>query len=319
MLLTQTYVCFWLLAFSVWLTLRQCPLGYVRGEKSYLLLYQTLLLSNIAVNIGTDKDSLTSITCLLTMENADFLLIYKKGLVPSPGLVCSECSPIGRPEPMSALGGPDRAVVSSRPSHLSPIPALQPGWCCGAGCTIASPMSVSACTAGCKAGLRLIFLHISQYTTSIATLGLSYPPCRVSLVWSRDEEPLQECFGFSTCPDTSLPLALMSTEERRGRKFYTEPRWWRQPKVSVFLGDCIFSVLTAGLKLTWNRPVSESSVSSGSFRWVLQISSRPSVQSKNSSSSCWSRTPRTCSHFRSTSSASAHPRDLKGREGGQGK
>lgn len=80
------------------------------------------------------------------------------------------------------------------------------------------------------------------------------------------------------------------------------------------VGDCIFFVLTAGLKLTWNRPVSVSSVSSGSFRWVWQISSRPSVHSENSSSSCWSRTSRTRSHFWRTSSASAHPRGLEGRQ-----
>lgn len=85
------------------------------------------------------------------------------------------------------------------------------------------------------------------------------------------------------------------------------------------LCDCIFTVLTAGLKLTWNRPVSVSSVSSGSVRWVWQICSRPSVHSVNSSSSCWSRTSRTCSHFWRTSSASAHPRGLEVREGGKQK
>lgn len=84
---------------------------------------------------------------------------------------------------------------------------------------------------------------------------------------------------------------------------------------NMFNGDCIFFVLTAGLKLTWNRRLSVSSVSSGSFRWVWQISSKPSVHSENSSSSCWSRTSRTCSHFWRTSSASAHPRGLEGREG----
>lgn len=58
-----------------------------------------------------------------------------------------------------------------------------------------------------------------------------------------------------------------------------------------------------------------SSVSSGSLRWLWQTSSRPSVHSENSSSSCWSRTSRTRSHFRRTSSASAHPRGLEGGAG----
>lgn len=80
------------------------------------------------------------------------------------------------------------------------------------------------------------------------------------------------------------------------------------------LGDCIFHALTAGLKLTWNRPVSVSSVSSGSFRCVWQMSSRPSVHSENSSSSCWSRISRTRSHFWRTLSASAHLRGLESRE-----
>lgn len=72
-------------------------------------------------------------------------------------------------------------------------------------------------------------------------------------------------------------------------------------------------MLTAGLKLTWNRPVSVSSVSSGSFKCVLQISSKPSVHTENNCSSNWSSASRTSSHLWRTPPASAHPRGLKKR------
>lgn len=96
-------------------------------------------------------------------------------LVPSPGLACSECSPTGRPEPMSALVGLARAVVSPPPSPLSPVPALQPGWCCGAGCTIVSPTSVSVCTAECKAGITPITFFVYNRPTLYPTLRAQLP------------------------------------------------------------------------------------------------------------------------------------------------
>lgn len=79
---------------------------------------------------------------------------------------------------------------------------------------------------------------------------------------------------------------------------------------SYFIYLLILLILTAGLKLTLNRPVSVSSVSSGSFKWLWQISSRPTVHSENNCSSSWSRHSRTRSHFWRTSSTSAHPRGL---------